>query len=337
MADSIILQGKFTSNGGPATINLVSSVDWLRVYNITNATANQTTVVPVEWYWQRGFPQAAGWKYLKSNAANAANLSQYVTTGGFSLVDSTGTALGNPVAVTSTTNANPFVVNTGSTTGLSNGSVVRLSSVANQSNVNAFDFSIANLVANTSFTPAVTFANAPGGAGGAGFYRIVNYGSIYYPSSRTIANITQAASAVVTVTVPHKYVVGQVVAFRIGTDFGMSQLNGLSGAITAVTEYTFTVNIDTTGFTAFVWVDFTNATSYPEVLPVGDDTSVALAQVPPISPFSGATVNQAYSGIQLIGGSAAATAGPAGINNDVIYWVAGKSFSVDNNADLIIQ
>ena len=258
MADmsQTLLCGFFTSNGKTATIKFPCGVEWLSIKNLTVAAANQTTAVPVEWFWQSGMPNAAGWSYWKSNAANAANLSQYNLTNGFTYVDSSLQVPGNAVAVTSTSTANPFVVATGSTAGLSIGSVVRLSSVAGIQYVNGFDFEIGAITSNTNFTPAAAFGGLVGGvfvAGGAGFYRVVPFNPIYYPSNRTVINITQATSAVVTVSVTHKYVVGQVVSFRVQAPFGMVQMDQLFGTITAVTQFTFTVNIDTTGFTAFTW------------------------------------------------------------------------------------
>src|ERR1700679_4342326 len=90
MADNTILQqGSFTSAGTAVTLNIRSDLDWMKVYNTTAATNNQTTAIGVEYYWQRGFPAGAQWEYLKSNAANAANLSQYLTTGGFTFVNTT--------------------------------------------------------------------------------------------------------------------------------------------------------------------------------------------------------------------------------------------------------
>lgn len=66
---------------------------------------------------------------------------------------------------------------------------------------------------------------------------------------KTVSGVTQAAAAVVTTVLPHGYAVGNLVQF-LGVG-GMTQLNGRSGLITAVTSTTFTVAIDTTAFTAF--------------------------------------------------------------------------------------
>src|ERR1700748_1497078 len=85
MDGTIISQGRFTSTGAAKTLNIRSDVDWMSVKNITVAAANQTTAVGVEYFWQRGFPAGAMWEYKKSNAAAAANLSVYATSGGVSV------------------------------------------------------------------------------------------------------------------------------------------------------------------------------------------------------------------------------------------------------------
>jgi hypothetical protein len=64
-----------------------------------------------------------------------------------------------------------------------------------------------------------------------------------------ITAITKAASAVVT-SANHAFVLGTVVTFAGVT--GMTDINGLSGTITAVTTNTFTVNINSTGFAAYI-------------------------------------------------------------------------------------
>jgi uncharacterized protein (TIGR02217 family) len=64
----------------------------------------------------------------------------------------------------------------------------------------------------------------------------------------TVTAITQAASAVVTVGA-HTFLVGESVHF-IGV-VGMTQINALRGTITAVGGTTITVNINSTGFSAY--------------------------------------------------------------------------------------
>jgi len=127
MDGTILQQGRFTSDGTNKVLAIRSDVDWIRVYNTTVAAANQTTAVGVEYYWQRGFGDGAKWTYFKSNAANAANLSQYITSNGFSLLDTSLNPLSAAVAISGLSNLTRPVITTASTAGLANGDIVRLS------------------------------------------------------------------------------------------------------------------------------------------------------------------------------------------------------------------
>ena len=120
------------------------------------------------------------------------------------------------------------------------------------------------------------------------------------------------------------------------SDYGMVEINGLQGEIVAIGQAdansftnTITVNINSSGFTAFAFpttgdVPFTPAI----VVPIGEGTNSAIANP---NLLDDATVNTAYIGVIL---GAAATLpssgtsqGPAGSNGDVIYWQAGTVFS----------
>ena len=134
MADNtIIMQGRFTqaATAVAKTIVLRSDVDWMRVYNLTIADADQTTAVGVEYYWQRGFADDRGLEYKKSSAANAANLTDYMASGGFTLVDTSASPNGALNAtVTAISNAAIPVVSNSGTNGLVAGNVVRIINVA---------------------------------------------------------------------------------------------------------------------------------------------------------------------------------------------------------------
>lgn len=329
---TIIQQGRFTSTGGATTLKLRSDVDWFRCWNLTIADAAQTTAVGVEYYWQRGFAADRGLEYKKSNAANAANLTDYVATGGFTLVTNTNQAPTAAVAIAGASNATSPSITTASTAGLSNGDIVELSSVTGAPNIAGFEFQIDTLVANTSFDMMAVLANAPGAAGTAGFWRKVPYNPIFYPRRRYITNVTQAAQPTVTTSVDYEFSVGDYVSFRVASEFGMSELNNMVGRVVSIpTPNTFTVDIDTTGFTAFVWpaaaaVPFT----YPQVIPFGVDTAASITAGG--SSLALAVRNDAYIGLQLAAGADS----PAGALNDVIYWQAGKSFLVDNDGLLVV-
>lgn len=335
MDNTIIQQGRFTSAGANVTLQIRSDLDWMKVYNYTVAGANQTTAVGVEYYWQRGMAAGTGIEYKKSNAAAAANLTAAMTSGGFTLIDSSvqvpGALNNGSTGISAISNATPPVVTVGSTAGMAAGSVVRLFNVANGQQVGGMDFTVGyNTFSGTTFS--LDYMSSLGaGVGATGSFRVIPFDPIFYPRRRFISKVTTGATTLVTMSVTHGYQVGQAVRFIVPSAFGMTQLDGLIGNITAIdttttTGNTITVDIDSSGFTAFAFPASTAVPiSFAEVVPVGENTAVALNAGADI--LSDATINTAYIGMILGAGAN----GPAGQNNDVVYWVAGKSFSVTNN------
>lgn len=395
MDGTIIGQGTFTAsysgtnpNPGNASIQagdqrviaIPSGVDWLKVSNYSSwglpgtATAyfqgTGNAAVGIEYFWQRGM--APGTAIVTYKGAAAATLSgDTLVSGGFTLYDPSGQTagavplLGNPVATTASTNATRPVVSTGNTAGISVGTVVRISNTA-QTDVNGIDMVVGAVTANTSFTLLTAtnaLATAPGAIGGAGFYRIVNVDPLFYPRRRYVTNITQAVNAQVSTSVPHQYVAGQAVRFGIPSVSGMIQLDATPAnnyltctVVTVVDSYNFTINIDTTAFTAFTWPTIAQQPSqFPFVAPVGEDSALALASTQPQTPIdifgnqinatntgflSDSTVNTGFLGMlfgsggnglelttPIIGpaGSVDFSAGNVITARDVMYWVAGKS------------
>lgn len=334
MDGAIIQQGRFTSTGATKVIQLRAGVDWMMVYNKTIAAASQTTAVGVQYYWQRGFGSGEGWEYLKSNAANAANLSTYLTSGGFTLIDSSSNPVGpldgtsGNADITAVSNAAIPVVTNNNVNGLVAGDVVRLINVVGGQQLGAMDFTVGNnTLGNTTFSLDYMSQIV---AATTGHWRRIQFDPIFYPRRRFITKITKAASAVVTLSVTHGYKVGQEVRLIVPAAYGMVEMNGLVGTITAIdttvtTGNSITVNIDSSAFTTFAFpltadAPFTAA----EVVPMGEDTAQALSSAVDI--LSDATLNTGYIGLQLAAGANS----PAGQVSDVIYWVAGTSFSVDN-------
>ena len=351
---TIIGQGTFTQ---PATainqtIIVPSNLDWLRVWNYTQANQATAAAGPNSFmsYWQRGMVNSTG-TYLASGAAGAVT-TNVTTANAFVLYDPSGQSQGAlpllsaPVATTATTNATRPVVSTGNTAGISVGTVVRLSNTA-QTDINGLDFVVGAVVANTSFTltgnAGSALATAPGVVGGAGFYRIVNYSPLYYPRKLLITNVSQAATAQVSTSIAHGLTVGQAVRFNIPSVSGMVQLNASAqnnyqyGTIlTVIDDYNFTVNINTTAFTAFTYPTVAQQpSSFPVVEPIGEDTAASISSIAAQTPTIGgvqiyntntglladSTVNTGFLGMILAAGALL----PAGVANDVCFWVAGKS------------
>lgn len=332
--DTIIQQGRFTSDGTAKILQIRSDLDWMEVLNYTVASANQTTAIGVEYFWQRGMAIGTGIEYLKSNAANAANLTSALATGGFTLINSSfqspGTLNNGSTGLSALSNATPPVATVGSTAGISAGDVVRMYNVTNGQQIGGMDFTVGyNTLSGTTFS--LDYMTTLGSSvGAAGSFRTIPFDPIFYPRRRFITSVTTGSTTIVKMSVTHGYKVGQLVRFVVPASFGMTQLDGLTGTITAINTTTtsgntITVSIDSSSFTAFAFPTSASVPiSFAEVVPVGEDTAAALAAGVDI--LSDATLNTAYIGIKLAAGANS----PGGSTNDVIYWRAGRSFSVDN-------
>lgn len=326
--NTVVQQGRFTADGNNKTIQVRSDIDWMHVYNfshIANAAGNDG----VHFYWQRGMDDDDGIYWYLSGGTTNLDIEDLGTgsqaSGGFTLVDSSGNPLTAAVAVTAGTNAVQPVYNTASTAGLAAGDVVILDNLTGQGNLAGFEFQVDNVVANTSFRMAYDIATAPGAAATAGNWRKIKWDPIYYPRRRFISTITAAASAVVTCSVDHGLTVGQKVRLQVPAAFGMVEMDKLQGTITAVTASTLTLNIDSSGFTAFQFpVAGQEPFTFAQVVPLGADTAQAISSS--VDMLDDATDNVSYLGMILTAGSD----GPGGENGNVMYWQAGKAFSVTN-------
>jgi hypothetical protein len=327
-------QGRFTSNGQSFIVVLPSGVDWMWVKNQTVSYAAGAGF-GAEFYWQLGMTQGRGTVYTKTGATNALAVAQIGANLGFYLIDNTVNLPGPLLALTGITAGNPPVVNTVNTASLNNGDVVRIFNTVGARQLGGLDFTIGALSSGVSFTLAYMAAIASANPG-AGTFRRIPYQPYFYPSTRYITKISQATQAIVTLSVSHTFTVGQVVRLIVPTvtalAYGMTELNGLQVTIVAINQAdvdgvlnTITIDIDTTGFTAFAFPLTTDPGFTPaQVVPMGEDTAEALFLGKDI--LGDSTINEGFFGLQLQAGDIS----PAGNLNDVIYWVAGKSFSVDN-------
>lgn len=331
MDAAIIQSGSFTSTGLATTLQIRSGFDWIMTWNQTALTQGAANL-GCQYYWQFGMASGQGIIYTKLGAVanDPMTVGFLAANTGFTPVDSAGNPLSASVATTNVTNAVRPVISTGNTAGLVAGSIVRIANNPNTRQLNGYDFAVDTINAGVSFRIASALATATDGAAAqAGTYRIVNFDPLYYPRHRYIVNITQAAQAVVTLSVPSGYQVGQAVRFTTNAAFGMVEINNLVGTIVAVDDtlatQTITVDIDTTNFTAFQFpLNAAYAFSPAIVVPLGENTAAALAAAQNI--LSDATYNTGYIGVILAAGANS----PAGQNNDVIYWVAGKSSYTQN-------
>lgn len=319
------LQGSFTADGNAHVINLPSDVDFMEVENWTRIATPQAGT-GVKFRWMRGFSAGTG---IQENTDGAGVLTiSDLTSGGFTLLNTADPQVPGPqLSGTAISGATPPVVTSAGTGTLANGDIVEFYNTLLAQQFNGYQFTVDTVVANTSFRLPYAPTIVATGATTLN-YRVIKNQPQYYPRRLFISSISQATSAVVVFTVTHNLTVGQRIVFgQIPSMYGMTQISGLRGLITAVntTTNSVTVNIDTSAFTAFAFpttaVAAATAHTLPSAVPFGDGPSSVANPLGNQSVLDGATRNNAVYGMYLAGGAN----GPAGQNGDLIYWRAWKA------------
>lgn len=316
VTNSPINTGTFISNGVSQTIALQPGLTRFEVFDLTayNAAVAFGGQQFYRGQWTQGM--SSGFAQRTRNTAATFNLvDDVIQTAGFSLFDTSAPATFAPAAlaaVGSISQAASAVVTTAAAHGLVTGDQVRIYSVVNLDVLNGLVFTATVTGAMTFTIPVDTTAQAAPGAGG--FFRKIIPLVEWQPEARIITKLSQALSAVVTTAVPHGYSLGAIVRLLVPANFGMSQANGLLATILSIpSANTFTVNVDTSGFTAFAFPQQAPAfaSTYAQVVPVGE-----LSQT-----FASSEANVASRGI-IIGTSV------VGLLGDSMRWVAYSGLSL---------
>jgi hypothetical protein len=350
MAFTILDGGSFKSTGVGVNIPVPSSADYFRTWNTTQLAAGTPTVcVGGEWFGSKFGSGATAandgvrWSKAGSSVISMDYFSTSTASNGFTYY--TTSPIVEPQganAITAITNANPAVVSQTNT--YNNGDFIRFYNTTGMLQMGGLVAQISS-ASGSGYTllglPA-TSGNGFAAAATAGFTRRVAVGgnpndTAVNPSFLYITNISAASSAVVSTSVDPSlyYVVGNKIYFSIPSSFGMTQMNGLTGTITAVNAvsatsnigaYNVTVNIDSSAFTAFAWpASSTSPTSplFAVLAPAGSQTSynpLTMLQTGYEfikTPFHS---SQFTPYMYLAGGAAS----PAGANLDVINWIVYK-------------
>lgn len=311
-----VATGEYVSAGAQLIIPLQPSITKFEVYSLTKLNAAVAFVGQELYSAKYVSGMSAGFAVRTRNNAGAFTLvDDVIQSAGFTIYDSVNPqtfASASLAAVGSISLANPAVVTTALAHGLATGDIVRLWSVANLNVLNGLTF-VVTVTGPTTFTiPVDTTAQSAPGAGG--FWQRIIPPVEWVPEARIITGISQAASAVVTTSVPHGYQIGGIVRLNVPANFGMSQINGQLATITALpSANSFTVNINSSGYSAF---------AFPQQAPAFASTyaqSVPVAEVN--SSFLSAQANLATKGI-ILGTSVVGAVG------DEMRWIAYSGLSV---------
>ncbi len=289
----IIEAGTYTNAASPAVTNiqLTCQPDLFIVTNRTN-WGDDTAITGIESYWKRGFAQGA-YKSLDQAVTTGILSTNTGTSNGFTFIDPANPPTYTALASSATTAANPAVVSMANTGSIGIGDVVRVLNNTNMQQISGMDFTVTAVTANTSITLGYLDASgfaAPGTTGS-----ILKFiPSRYYPRWRYITKITQASQAVITFSVAHDYTPGEIISLRVPSQFGMTQANNKQVRVLSTTTSTVTVELDTSGFTAFAFP--TSA-----IAALGISNAVAVPSSSGVVPANGsATIPQQPPGTNLL-------------------------------------
>ncbi len=95
---------------------------------------------------------------------------------------------------------------------------------------------------------------------------------VFRPQRMVITGITQSNPTVVTTSTDHNYATGLIVRLVIPTAAGMQQIHNKTVEITVTGNATFSVNIDSLSFDAYV--DPPDSINCGQVSPVGENNSI---------------------------------------------------------------
>lgn len=109
----------------------------------------------------------------------------------------------------------------------------------------------------------------------------------FKPTVRLISSISKGSTTTIATSTAHNYVSGMTVRILVPGDIntatkstagptGMTQINKMSGKITVIDNYTFTIDIDSSNFDDFAipgtWP--ANTGLYPQVVPYAEENDM---------------------------------------------------------------
>lgn len=262
MPFTIISGDSFTSEGLGVKIPIPSSADYMRTTNVTQMALSGSVCVRGEWFGPKFGVGASAvndglrWRKDGSHAILIDTFGTATASGGFTYVQSVPfVEPQNAAAITGITAASPAVVSQAAH-GYSDGDILQFYSTTGMLQIAGMNFQISTVNAN-DYTLIGLRAAGFAAAATAGFTRRISKMLAVEPQFLYITEITQANQAVVRTSVDptQYYVVGMKVHFSIPYSFGMTQMNQLTGKIVAMSaaNYTMTVDIDSSAFTAFAF------------------------------------------------------------------------------------
>lgn len=260
----IYYRGSLVSTGAAQMVSIPAGFDQFILRNRTTLAGGAGII---ESRWWLGMADGVAQTFTVAGGA----VTSAIVAGGFTYRDSATATIGAPIAVTAVTAANPPVASTATTPLV--GQIVRIYGTTGMLQIAGMDFTVTAINAGVSMSFGyLVNAGVFAAAATAGTYRLVPFDYKFYPRRRFITAITLGATTIVQMSVTHDFVAGERVSFRCPAAFGTTQIDGLSGTITAINAATntITVDINSAAFTAFAFPTSATAAggiTFPQVVP----------------------------------------------------------------------
>lgn len=275
--------------GRPDLFYLENVTDW----------GDDTAITAVKSEWETGLSE--GQAFTTDQAVTTGILSSnFVTANGYTFFNTAQPPTFAPLATTGISgNAGTFICTMANTGSIAVGDYVRLYATTGELQIAGYVFQVTAVTTNTSITLGYM------ASGGQTFAAAATAGQVkkiipnlMYPRKMLIAGISQAAQGVVFFTTKNDFTPGELVSFRIPSEFGMTQLNNVQARVLSVTNSStvssITIDLNTSGFTAFAFP--TSAVAAAGVSP-----AIAVPSASGVVPDSGsATVPQQPPGTNLL-------------------------------------
>lgn len=334
MAFTLIYADSFTSTAAGVKIPLPGGADYFKTVNMTAMAAAGTECVGGEWFGPHFGTGASAandglrWRKAGSNAILIDTFQTATVSNGFTYVSSIPfVEAQNANAITAITAASPAVVSQTNT--YSEGDIIQFYGSTGMRQISGMNFQISS-VSGTDYTLIGLQAAGFAAPATAGYTRRISKNLAVDPQFLFVTAISQASQAVVRCSVDPTayYVVGMKVRLSVPYSFGMTQMDGLTGTIVALSSanYTMTLDINSSAFTAFAFpADSGTPTNqmFATLAPAGASTTynpVTLVQTGYNFQYQPFREGQFTPYMFLAGGANS----PAGDTNDVINWFAYK-------------
>lgn len=256
----------------------------------------------IEWFWEKSMAQGAAKGILQASEGSTPQLpamtAYTIAANGISTYDTSNPPSFAALATTAV-NKTTYVVTMANTGSIAVGDWVRLYGTTAMLQVAGYAFQVTAVTANTNITLGYMASGGQVMAADASAGSVLKFiPNRDYPRWSYIANISQAAQAVVSFTGQNDYTPGEIVSFRVSSAFGMDEINNKQARVLSVTNSatvsSITLDLDTTGYTAFAFP--TSAVAAAGVSP-----AVCVPSSSGVVPYNGsATVPQQPPGTNLL-------------------------------------